>query len=67
MEVLEEKMREGQETYLKTFPTWGMKQIQVQEEQRVQNKMNSMRSTLRYIIIKMSNVKDKVRILKAAR
>ena len=41
--------------------------IQVQEAQRVSNKMNSNRLTPKYIIIKMANVKDKERILKAAR
>ena len=43
--------------------------IQVQEAQRVPNKMHTKRNTLRYIIIKMSKVKDndKERILKAAR
>ena len=41
--------------------------MQVQEAQRVPNKMNAKRPTPRHIIIKMPNVKDKVRILKAAR
>ena len=40
---------------------------QVQEAQRVPNKMNPNRSTPRYIIIKMSKVKDIKRMLKAAR
>ena len=39
--------------------------IQVQEAQRVPNKMNLNRPTPRYIIIKMAKVKE--RILKAAR
>ena len=39
--------------------------IQVQESQRVQNKMNSKRP--RHIIIKMAKIKDKERILKVAR
>ena len=33
--------------------------IQVQEAQRVQNKMNPKRSTPRHIIIKMEKVKDR--------
>ena len=37
--------------------------IQVQEAQRVHNKMNPRRSTQWHIIIKMSKVKDKERIL----
>ena len=41
--------------------------IQVQEIWRVPNKMNPNRPTARHIIIKMSKVKDKERILKAAR
>ena len=41
--------------------------MQVQEVQRVPNKMNPNRTTPRHIIIKMSKVKDKKRILKAAR
>ena len=41
--------------------------IQVQEAQGVPNKMNTKRPTPRHIIIKMSNVKDKERILKAAK
>ena len=39
----------------------------VQEGQRVPNKMNPKRSTPRNIIIKMPKVKDKERILKAAK
>ena len=41
--------------------------IQVQEAQRVPNKRNSSISTPSHIIIKMPKVKDKERILKAAR
>ena len=41
--------------------------IQVQEEQRVPNKINPNRPTTRYTIIKMMKVKDKERILKAAK
>ena len=41
--------------------------IQIQEAQRVQNKMNPNRPTPRYITIKMAKVKDKERILKAAK
>ena len=40
---------------------------QVQEAQRVPNKMNPKRATPRHIIIKMTNVKGKERILKAVR
>ena len=41
--------------------------IQVQETQRVPNKMNPNRPAPRHIIIKMAKLKDKKRILKAAR
>ena len=41
--------------------------LQVQEAQRVPNKMDAKRLLLRHIIIKMPKVKDKERILKAAR
>ena len=41
--------------------------MQVQEAQRVPNKMDAKRPTARYIIINMPKVKDKERTLKAAR
>ena len=41
--------------------------IQVQEAQRVPNKLDPRRTTPRYIISKMPKVNDKGRILKAAR
>ena len=41
--------------------------IQVQEAQRVPDKLDPKRTTPRHIIIKMPKVKDKDRILKAAR
>ena len=41
--------------------------IQVQEAQRVPNKVDAKWPTPRHIIIKMSEVKDKERILKTAR
>ena len=41
--------------------------MQVQEAQRIPNKMNTKRTTPRHIIIKMPKVKDKERIFKAAR
>ena len=39
----------------------------VQEAQRVPKKLDPRRNTLRHIIIKLSKIKDKERILKAAR
>ena len=41
--------------------------MQVQEAQRVPNKMDPKRTTPRHIIIKMPKVKDKETILKVAR
>ena len=41
------------------------KDIQVQEAQRVPDKMDPQRTTPRHITIKMAKVKDKDRILKA--
>ena len=41
--------------------------MQVQEAQRVPNKMDAKRPTPRHIIIKMPKVKDKEGILKTAR
>ena len=41
--------------------------IQVQDAQRVPNKIDPKRTTLRHIIIKMPKFKDKERILKIAR
>ena len=41
--------------------------IQVQKAQRVPNKLDPTRNTPRHMIIKLSKIKDKKRILKAAR
>ena len=52
-----------------TFPNLA-KEIdfqQVQEAQRVPKKLDSKRNTPRHIIIKLPKIKDKERILKAAR
>ena len=42
-------------------------EMHIQEAQRIPNKMNTEGPTPRHIIIKMPKVKDKERILKAAR
>ena len=50
------------------FPNLGKKtDIQVQGAQRVLNKMNWKRSPPRHTVIKMANIKEKEKILKAAR
>ena len=41
--------------------------LEVQEDKRVRNKLDPKRNTPRHIIIKMPKVKDKERILKAAK
>ena len=41
--------------------------MQVQEAQRIPNKMDTKRPTPRYIIIKITKFKDKERILKSAK
>ena len=41
--------------------------IQIQEAQRIPKNLDPKRTTTRHIIIKMPNVKDKERMLKAAR
>ena len=40
---------------------------QIQEAQQVPNKINPRRKTLRHILIKLTKIKDKEKILKAAR
>ena len=50
------------------FPNLGKEtDIQVQEAQRIPNKINPKRSTPRYIRIKMAKITDKERLLKATR
>ena len=49
------------------FPSLKHSDIKIQEAQRGPNKLNPNRTTPKHIIIKMAKVKDKERILKAAR
>ena len=50
------------------FPNMGKETVtQVQEVQRIPYRMNPKRNTPRHIVIKMTKIKDKERILKAAR
>ena len=50
------------------FPNFAKEiDIQIQEAQRVPNKLDPKRTTPRHIIIKLPKIKDKERILKAAR
>ena len=51
-----------------SFPNSGKEtDIQVQEVQKVPNKVNPKRCTPRHFIMKMAVIKDKEKILKAAR
>ena len=56
------------EKIVKNFPNLVKEiDVQLQEAQRVPNKMDEQRPTPRHIIIKMPKVKDKERLLKTAR
>ena len=49
------------------FPNIKEVDIKIQEVQKALNKLNPKRPTLTHIIIKRAKIKDKERILKAAR
>ena len=57
-----------EEIIVKNFPNM-RKEIatQVQEAQRVPYRINPRRNTLRHIVIKLAKIKDKEKLLKAAR
>ena len=56
------------EDIVENFPNMGKETAsQVQGAQRVPDRMNQRRNTLRYILIKLTKTKHKERILKAAR
>ena len=61
-----EKIFEG--IIVENFPNMG-KEIatQVQEAQRVRGTINPRRNTPRHIVIKLTKIKDKEKLLKAAR
>ena len=56
-----------EEIMAENFPNLKETDIKIQEAQRTPNNLNPNRPTSRHIIIKMAKVKDKERILKAAR
>ena len=57
-----------QEIIAENFPNMGKEPFtQIQEAQRVPYKINPRRNTPRHIIIKLTKMKDKEKILKAAR
>ena len=58
----------SEETIVKNFPNMGKGiSTQVQEAQRVPYRINPRRNTPRHIVIKMAKMKDKEKLLKAAR
>ena len=69
----EEDKKKGHEKILKeiiveNFPKMGKKVVtQVQETQRVPNRINPRRNTPGHILIKLTKIKHKEQILKAAR
>ena len=71
--VPEEEKKKGsekifEEIIVKNFPNMGKEIVnQVQEAQRVPYRINPKRNTPRHIIIKLSKIKYKEKILKAAR
>ena len=57
-----------QEITAENFPNMGKESLtQIQEAQQVPYKINPKRNTLRHIVIKLTKIKDKEKILKAAR
>ena len=57
-----------QEIIDENFPNMGKESLtQIQEAQRVPYKINPRRNTPRHILIKLTKIKDKEKILKAAR
>ena len=57
-----------EEIIVENFPKMGKEIItQVQETQRVPNRINPRRNTPRHILIKLTKIKHKEQILKAAR
>ena len=57
-----------EEIIVENFPNMGKEiAIQVQEVQQVPYRLNPRRNTLRHIVIKLAKIKDKEKLLKAAR
>ena len=67
-EEREETEKIFQEIIAENFPNMGKEPLtQIQEAQRVLYKINPRRNTPRHILIKLTKIKDKEKILKAAR
>ena len=71
--IPEEDRKKGHEKILEeiiieNFPKMGKETVtQVQETERVPNRINPRQNTLRHILIKLMKIKHKEQILKAAR
>ena len=71
--VPEEEKKKGtekifEEIIVENFPNMGKERVnQVQEAQRVPHRINPRRNRPRHILIKLSQIKYKEKILKAAR
>ena len=70
--VPEEEKKKGsekifEEITVENFPNMGKEIIQVQQAQRVPYRINPRRNTPRHILIKLTKIKYKEKILKAAR
>ena len=56
------------EIIAENFPNMGKEIVnQVQEAQKVPDRINPRRNTMRHIVIKLTKIKDKNKILKATR
>ena len=57
-----------EEIITENFPNMGKEIVnQVQEAQRVSSRINPRRNTPRHIVIKLTKIKDKDKLLKATR
>ena len=57
-----------EEIIVENFPTMGKERAtKVQEVQRVPGRINPRRNTMRHIVIKLTKIKDKEKLLKATR
>ena len=65
---MKEPEKTFEETIAENFPNMGKETVkQVQEAQRVPDRINPSRNTLRQTVIKLTKIKGKDKILKATR
>ena len=70
--VPEEERKKGpkkifEETIAENFPNTGMEIVNQSRKQRVPGRINPRRNTLRHIVIKLTKIKDRDKMLKATR